>query len=245
MDSIGPTGMVPVAVRGRSWQVLLRQMARDLRPGGKDRGLGSRRGGGCRRAAGEETAWWRRGPGGGWLLEPVGDVVGDLVGGCGRRCGRLGGVGTPQGRRLDRGDLAGGDLGQVQRGGDRSRVPQAGGLPPLMASRSGEVMVPVRASRRLRSSRMNAALPDEAASAVAAVAQQATAILSSRPSRSSRDRPGRSQIQTRSPTGVGMAHKMSGRLPVRLVMMNSEKQVRMRCRVIRHHTICRGGCGPA
>ena len=95
-------------------------------------------------------------------------------------------------------------------------------------------MVPVRASRRLRSSRMNAALPDEAASAVAAVAQQATAILSSRPSRSSRDRPGRSQIQTRSPTGVGMAHKMSGKLPVRLVMMNSEKQVRTRCRVIRH-----------
>ena len=33
-----------------------------------------------------------------------------------------------------------------------------------------------------------------------------------------------------------MAHKISGRLPVRLVMMNSEKQVRMRCRVIRHHS---------
>ena len=48
------------------------------------------------------------------------------------------------------------------------------------------------------------------------------------------DRPGRSQIHTRSPTGVGRAHKISGRLPVRLVMMNSEKQVRMRCRVTRH-----------
>jgi len=34
---------------------------------------------------------------------------------------------------------------------------------------------------------------------------------------------------------VGRAHKISGRLPVRLVMMNSEKQVRMRCRVTRHH----------
>ena len=34
--------------------------------------------------------------------------------------------------------------------------------------------------------------------------------------------------------GSGVAHKISGRLPVRLVMMNSEKQVRMRCRVTRH-----------
>jgi hypothetical protein len=31
-----------------------------------------------------------------------------------------------------------------------------------------------------------------------------------------------------------MAHKMSGRLPVRLVMMNALKQTRIRCRVIRH-----------
>ena len=95
--------------------------------------------------------------------------------------------------------------------------------------------MPVRASRRLMSIRTNAALDREAASATAVEAQQATAILSSRSSRSSRARPGRSQIQTRSPTGVGRAHKISGRLPVRLVMMNSEKQVRMRCRVIRHH----------
>ena len=48
------------------------------------------------------------------------------------------------------------------------------------------------------------------------------------------DRPGRSQIHTRSPTGVGRAHKISGRLPVRFLMMNSEKLVRMRCRVTRH-----------
>ncbi len=84
------------------------------------------------------------------------------------------------------------------------------------------------------SSRMNAALEVDAVSARAAEAQQATAILSSLFCRSSRDRPGRSQIHTRSPTGVGRAHKISGRLPVRLVMMNSEKQVRMRCRVTRH-----------
>ena len=38
---------------------------------------------------------------------------------------------------------------------------------------------------------------------MAVVAQQATAIWSSRFCRSSRARPGRSQIQTRSPTGVG------------------------------------------
>ena len=46
-------------------------------------------------------------------------------------------------------------------------------------------MVRVSASRRLMSSRTNAALDGEAASATAAVAQQATAILSSRSSRSS------------------------------------------------------------
>ena len=108
------------------------------------------------------------------------------------------------------------------------------GVPDLIRSSRGEVMVPVSTSRRLMSSRTNAALDREAASARAAVAQQATAILSSRSSRSSRARPGRSQIHTRSPTGVGRAHKISGRLPVRLVMMNSEKQVRMRCRVTRH-----------
>ena len=56
----------------------------------------------------------------------------------------------------------------------------AAGVPDLMSSSSGEVMVPVRASRRLMSSRTNAALDREAASARAAVAQQATAILSSR-----------------------------------------------------------------
>ena len=33
-----------------------------------------------------------------------------------------------------------------------------------------------------------------------------------------------------------MVHSRNGRLPVRLVMMNSAKQVRIRCRVIRHHT---------
>jgi hypothetical protein len=87
------------------------------------------------------------------------------------------------------------------------------------------------------SSRTNAALDRDAASATALDAQQATVILSSRSIRSSRARPGRSQIQTRSPTGVGRAHKISGRLPVRLVMMNSEKQVPMRCRVIRHQVI--------
>ena len=108
------------------------------------------------------------------------------------------------------------------------------GAPDLIMSSRGEVMVPVSTSRRLMSSRMNAALDRDAVSARAVLAQQATAILSSRFCRSSRDRPGRSQIHTRSPTGVGRAHRISGRLPVRLVMMNSEKQVRMRCRVTRH-----------
>ena len=45
-----------------------------------------------------------------------------------------------------------------------------------------------------------------------------------------------------------MVHSRKGRLPVRLVMMNSAKQVRIRCRVIRHHTVAtrrRRTCGMA
>ena len=96
-------------------------------------------------------------------------------------------------------------------------------------------MVAVSASRSLMSSRMWAALVSEAASAVTLADQQATAIRSRRSCRSLSARPGRSQTQVRTPAGVGCAHRMRGRLPVRLVMMNSLKQVRSRCRMIRHH----------
>src|ERR1700760_554885 len=52
------------------------------------------------------------------------------------------------------------------------------GAPGLIMPSRGEGMVPVSTSRRLRSSRTNAALDRDAASARAVLAQQATAILS-------------------------------------------------------------------
>src|SRR5690348_779280 len=147
--------------------------------------------------------------------------------------GRLSGVGQGGGAVLAVTSLAG-TWGRSSAAGMLVVSRAVAGVPDLMRPSSGLVMVPPRTSRRLMSSRTKAALEAEAASARAALAQQATAILSSRLCRSSSDRPGRSQIHTRSPTGVGRAHRISGRLPVRLVMMNSEKQVRTRCRVTRH-----------
>ena len=94
--------------------------------------------------------------------------------------------------------------------------------------------MPVSGSRRLMSIRTSAEFDADAMSATTAVAQQAAAISSVRSWMSARHRPGRSQIHSRSPAGVGRAARISGRLPVRLVMMNWLKQVRMRCRVTRH-----------
>ena len=94
--------------------------------------------------------------------------------------------------------------------------------------------MPVSGSRRLMSIRTSAEFDALAWSATTLIAQQAAAISSAWSWTSARHRPGRSQTHSRSPAGVGRAARISGRLPVRLVMMNSLKQVRMRCLLTRH-----------
>ena len=101
-------------------------------------------------------------------------------GGVRGRCGHLGGRDACRGVGLTGVTSLAVTSGRSSAVGTGSGVPQGGRVPALITSSSGEVMVPVSASRRLISSRMNAALTVEAGSAVAAVAQQATAILSSR-----------------------------------------------------------------
>src|SRR4051794_29888440 len=106
------------------------------------------------------------------------------------------------------------------------------------SSASGDATNPDSGSRRARSTRTSAAYLSDARTTRASEAQQATATRPVLPSRSANSKPGRSHSHTRSPAGVGFAHRTSGNVPGRVepgVRTNPAKHSRSRCRTTTHH----------